>query len=177
MGSCHPSRYGGAQVTRYTVLLSIAGCASVMTYAFVSHGLAIQGITTALLGMAWLVFHLRGLTRFTGFAFFLFGILSVFALWVGASIWISLAAMVLALLAWDLTAFEERLNQITDRDDIHRMELAHFTRLAIVIGLGAAGVAFSTLIQIDLTLGSALVFALLGIWGISSLVYRLRSRE
>jgi hypothetical protein len=148
-----------------------------MAYAFVSYGLTIQGIAIVLLGAVWLAFHLRGLTRFTGFAFFLFGILPVFALWIGASIWISLAGMILSLLAWDLTAFEERLKQTTDRGDIRRMELAHFTRLALVTGLGAAGVAFSTLIQIDLTLGSALIFALLGIWGVSALVYRLRSRE
>lgn len=164
-------------MTRYLVLLSITGCASVITYAFVSRGLAIQGISIALLGAAWLVFHLRGLARITGFAFLLFAMLSVFSLWIGASIWISLTGMVLALAAWDLTAFEERLKQTSERGDIRRMELAHFMRLAVVTGLGAAAVAFSTLIQIDLTLGSALIFALLGIWGISALVYRLRSRE
>jgi hypothetical protein len=132
-------------------------------------------VGAAMLGAAWFVLHLRRIGRFSGLAFVLFVLFSVGAFWSGISLWFTLTALVFALLAWDLIAFEERLRRVADRNDIRKMELDHFTRLFLVVGVGAMGVFASTMIHIKLTLGSALIFALVGIWGISALVYRLRA--
>ena len=66
---------------------------------------------------------------------------------------------------------------IGDFEDRRRMESSHFLRLGIVLGVGVIGYDISMQTHIDLTFGGAALLALLGIWGVSALVYRLRSRE
>lgn len=164
-------------MTRYAVLLSIAAAAGLLTFGLAMHGFINQGIIVALLGVAWLVLHLRRNTRYTDAAFILFGLISVGVIWAGVTHWLALAGMVFSLLAWDLTAFEARIDRTSNREDATRMEMAHFARMGLVIGLGMGGVVVAGVIKVNLTLGSALVLAIVGIWGISTLVYRLRSRE
>jgi hypothetical protein len=98
-------------------------------------------------------------------------------IWAGVNYWLALAGMIFSLLAWDLIAFEARLEKISNREDAVQMEWAHFARLVLVIGLGVGGTFVAGIIKVNLTLGSALLLAIVGIWGISTLVYRLRSRE
>jgi len=164
-------------VTRYVILTSIVLCTSALTYGLISNDLTVQGVIIAVLGVAWLALYLRNITLSANLAFIFFGLISAGVVWAGVSHWIALAGMVFALLAWDLTAFEKRLKSILDHSDVQQMERAHITRLALIIGLGVAGVFAAGVIKVDLTLGSALIFAMLGVWGISALVYRLRSRE
>jgi hypothetical protein len=164
-------------VTRFAILLSITAGAGVLTYGLVIHGFITQGIIVALLGAAWLVLHLRRNTRFTDAAFILFGLISAGVIWAGVNYWLALAGMIFSLLAWDLIAFEARLEKISNREDAVQMEWAHFARLVLVIGLGVGGTFVAGIIKVNLTLGSALLLAIVGIWGISTLVYRLRSRE
>mgnify|MGYP003482005269 CR=1 FL=1 len=164
-------------MTRYAILLSIAAGAGVLSYGLIVDGLINQGVIVALLGAAWLVLHLRRITRFTDAAFILFGLISAGVIWAGVTHWLALAGMVFSLLAWDLITFEARLEKLSNREDAARMEWAHFARLGLVIGLGVGGTFVAGIIKVDLTLGSALLLAIVGIWGISTLVYRLRSRE
>lgn len=164
-------------MTRYAILLSIAAGSGVLTYGLVSNGFTVQGIVVALLGAAWLVLHLQRNTRFTNAAFILFGLISAGVIWAGVMHWLALVGMVFSLLAWDLIAFETRLEKISNREDAARMEWNHFARLGLVIGLGVGGTFVAGIIKVNLTLGSALLVAIVGIWGISTLVYRLRSRE
>jgi len=163
-------------MTRYALLTSMIGCSGLLAYVLASHGHPVYAVDFVLLGAAWIFLHLRGMTRFIWLIFFTFALLAVFVIWLGVSHWTAMAGMIFALLAWDLSAFEAKLQGIPI-EDIRQMETAHFTRLALVIGLGVIGVFISTLIKVSLTLGSALIAALFGIWGISSLVYHLRSRE
>jgi hypothetical protein len=162
-------------MTRVAALSSIAACFATLTFSLAVSGFTYQAVSAAMLGAAWFILHLRRITRFSWLMFSLFGLISAGILWVGISLWFALTALVFDLLAWDLTAFEERLEEVADRGDIRRMELVHFARLFLAIGIGVTGVIASNLIHIKLTLGSALIFALLGIWGISALVYRLRA--
>ena len=162
-------------MTKSAVLFSITACSAALTFSLADAGFTYPAIGVALLGAAWLLLYLRRLTRFNGLLFVLFGLIAAASVWAGMPIWYGLLGMLFALLAWDLTAFEESLRGVLDLGDVRKMELAHFTRLFLVLGLGSAGVALSRLITVDLTLGSALVFAILSIWGISALVYRLRS--
>ena len=53
----------------------------------------------------------------------------------------------------------------------------HFIQLGLIAGLSALGVLATTRIRISLTFGGAAILAMLGIWGISTLVYRLRRHE
>jgi hypothetical protein len=73
--------------------------------------------------------------------------------------------------------FVRRLGLAGDPQDRVRMERAHFARLGSVAGLGVIGAVAAARIHIDLTFGSSALLALLAFWGISALIYSLRSRE
>ncbi len=164
-------------MTKIAALFCITSCAAILTFGLVQNGYPYQGVGLALLGAGWLIVQIRSATRFSRWAFLLFGLLSVAVVWAGVSFWYGLAGMVLALLAWDLGAFQARLQGPLDKDDIFKMEAVHLTRLVLVIGIGVAGAIISIQLRIKLSLGSALIFSLIGLWGMSALVYRLRSRE
>lgn len=161
-------------MTKGAVLFSITACSALLAYSLAVAGFPYPAGTVAFLGAVWLILYLRRSTRFSGFAFVLFGIIAAGSAWAGVPVGYALAGLIFALLAWDLTSFEESLHKPLDPGDIRTMEFAHFSRLGLVIGMGVAGVIASKVITVELTLGSALIFALAAIWGLSVLVYRMR---
>lgn len=163
-------------MTRYAALMSILLGAGILTYTLASVGFTSQPVFVALLGIAWFVLHVRRKDRFSWIFFFLFSLTSIFVVWVGASKWLAIASLVFTLLAWDLSAFGSKLEGIP-AEDVGVMEQSHFTRLVFVLGLGLVGLIVAGFVPVELSLGSALMITLLGIWGVSTLVYHLRSRE
>ncbi|MEK6753822.1 MAG: hypothetical protein AABZ00_16310 [Chloroflexota bacterium] len=164
-------------MTRNFIYASISACAGALTYGLAANEYVSVSITVALLGIAWIVLFMRGLHRFSGLAFAVFVIISLVSLWADVSPVLALAGVSFSLLAWDLTRFHQRLQMTNSQQDARKMERAHFTRLALVIGLSLLGYFAVTRIHVTLTFGAAALLALLGIWGISALVYRLRSLE
>jgi hypothetical protein len=137
----------------------------------------VPAISVTLLGLTWIIAFWRDLPRIAAPAFGIFILISVVGIWGGVSAWLSLAGVVFSLAAWDLTMFIQRLNMTNALDDRRKMEQNHFIHLALVVGLGVLGFVASTLLRVNLTFGGAAILALLGIWGISALVYRLRRHE
>ncbi len=164
-------------MTRNLVYASILADASVLTYGLAVNDFVPVSITVTLLGIAWIVLFMRGLHRFSGLAFAIFIIISLASLWVDVNPILALAGVIFSLLAWDLTKFFQRLQMTNSLQDAHKTERAHFVRLALVVGLSLVGYFAATRIHATLTFGAAALLALLGIWGISALVYRLRSHE
>jgi len=162
-------------MTRPVLLASILVCTSLLTITLGLNGYVLHAIAIALFGVVWLVLHSVGRMRFAWLVFFLFSLVSLLLTWLEVSRWVALTGILTALLAWDLTAFEEKLHGIPP-EDTRPMESAHFTRLALVFGVGLAGIVASGFIQVNITFGLALTLALLSIWGVSALVYRLRNR-
>ncbi|MFN8381160.1 MAG: hypothetical protein U0V02_04435 [Anaerolineales bacterium] len=164
-------------MTRNLVYVSIVGSTTALTYGLAANDFVPVSITVALLGIAWLFLFMRGLHRFSGLAFSIFIIISLASLWADVSPILALAGVIFSLLAWDLTKFSQRLQNTNSPQDARKTERAHFARLALVIGLSLVGYFAATRLHIILTFGAAALLALLGIWGISALVYRLRSHE
>ncbi len=164
-------------MTRNFVYVSILASAAALTYSLAANDFIPVSVTVALLGIAWIVLFMRGLHRFSGLAFSIFIIISLASLWADVSSWLALAGVIFSLLAWDLTKFSQRLQNTNSPQDARRAERAHFSRLTLVIDLSLAGYFAATRIHVTLTFGAAALLALLGIWGISALVYRLRSHE
>ncbi|MCB0101382.1 MAG: hypothetical protein H6635_08955 [Anaerolineales bacterium] len=162
-------------MTRPVLLASILVCTSVLTATLGFNGYLIHAMVIALIGIAWLVLHSLNKMPLDWLAFLLFSLASLILTWLDVSHWLVLTCILTALLAWDLTAFETKLQGIPP-EDTHPMESAHFTRLALVFGVGLAGIVASGFIQVTITFGLALILALLSLWGVSTLVYRLRNR-
>ena len=164
-------------MTRNSVYASILASTAALTYGLATNDFIPVSITVALLGIAWIVLFMRGLHRFSGLAFSIFIIISLASLWADVNPILALAGVIFSLLAWDLTRFFQRLQNTNSPQDAQKTERAHFARLVLVIGLSLVGYFAATRIHVTLTFGAAALLALLGIWGISALVYRLRSHE
>lgn len=164
-------------MTRFAILLSIVAATGIIAYGMIDHGWLSRGLLAIAIGIVWLVIYLRKMKDIAGWTFFIFGTMPALAIWVGVERGLAFAGMVFALIAWDLIDFEVRLKAVHHSQDARQIELAHFTRLGIIIGVSLFVALIAGLVRVSLTLGSALIFVLLGIWGISTLVYRLRSRE
>lgn len=164
-------------MTRNLTYTSIFASAAFLSIGFALQEHIIPAIGTALLGLAWGITYKRGMFWVAAPAFALFIIIAASSIWSGVSAWIALACVISSLVAWDLTMFIQRLQTIKESSDRRLTERTHFIQLGLVIGLSVLGVFASTIIRISITFGGAALLAMLGIWGISALVYRLRRHE
>jgi hypothetical protein len=164
-------------MTRILAFASMILCAGAPAYGLWLGGFPQYAVLVLLPGIGWVVLYFRGLTRFNGLMFAVFVLASMACVWVGISQWIALAGVTFSLLAWDLIVFGERLRMTDSPSDARAAEQAHLIRVFLVLGAGAAGYIAAGVFEISLTFGAAALLALLGIWGISTLVYRLRSNE
>jgi hypothetical protein len=161
----------------YLVYASIVGGTVALAAGFALAEHVSSAISISLLGVLWLVAQARGIKRIVGWGFAAFVLISVLSIWAGVSPWLAFAGVTLSLAAWDLTVFSQRLIMTANEEDRRKTELAHFGRLGLVTGLALFGYFVAPRLHINLTFGAAVLLALLGIWGISALVYRLRSHE
>ena len=164
-------------MTRYAIYVSIFAGTVVLAFGLAVKEYITPAISVGLLGLTWMIAYKRNRLWASAPLFALFTIISVFSIWGGVSSWLALACVILSLVAWDLTMFFQRLQMTKDMSDHHIMERTHFIQLGLVAGLSVMGVLASTRIRISLTFGGAVILAMVGIWGTSALVYRLRRHE
>ena len=166
-------------MTRPLTYASIMICVAMLSYGMGTKGISFLSVSIGiiLLGIVWIAALIRGFPLISAFGFPIFVLLSIVGIWLDLSPWLMLTSITATLVTWDLIHFNERLQMIGDFEDRRRMEMSHFLRLGIVLGVGVIGYDISMQAHIDLSFGGAALLALLGIWGVSALVYRLRSRE
>lgn len=96
---------------------------------------------------------------------------------IGAPAGLMLAAVIFALVAWDLEHFLWRLGYL------HNPELApvvvrrHFTRLAVALGAGAVLSAAALLLQLQIKLWLEILFGIAAIYGLSRIIMIFRNME
>lgn len=164
-------------MTRMFTFISIVLSAGVLAFGIALNGHILASVIVTILGIGWLFLHLRGINRFSGLVFAIFVLIALICVWLEIPPSFALAGITLSLTAWDLTTFGQRLAMTDSPSDAQLAENTHLLRLILVLGLGVLGYIAATLFEVNLTFGAAALLALLGIWGISTLVYRLRSNE
>jgi hypothetical protein len=164
-------------MTRILTFISIALTTGVLTYGVAVNGYLPYAMFILFLGIGWAYLYLRGIHRFSGLVFAIFVLISLICVWLEISPFFALAGVTFSLTAWDLTTFGQRLAMTDNPSDARRAENAHLFRLFLVLGLGMSGYIAANVFEITLTFGAAALLALLGIWGISAMVYRLRRNE
>jgi hypothetical protein len=166
-------------MTRNLIYASIIICTAALSYGMGAKGLASlsASIGIILLGIVWIVALVRGVTIISASGFPMFILLSLIGIWINLSPWLMLTSITASIVTWDLIHFNQRLLVSGDVDDRRRMEISHFLRLGLVLIVGVLAYDVAMQVHMDLTFGGAALLALLGIWGVSALVYRLRSKE
>lgn len=87
--------------------------------------------------------------------------------WLGLSPAAMLAGLVVALCAWDLDHFAQRLRSVKPDTATRALERRHLERLAFVSGLGASLAAISLAISLKLSFGVLLTLSLLVALGVA----------
>lgn len=166
-------------MTRFAIYASIIAAAAVLAIGLGIQEHIIPAVGVGLLGAAWAFTFRRSMFWVAAPAFALFTIISAASIWAGASLWLSMVGVIFSLTAWDLTNFFQQLQTTNDKSDRRTpsVERTHFIQLGLVSGLSLLGVFAATRTRISLTFGGATILAMIGIWGISALVYRLRRHE
>ncbi|HRQ24688.1 MAG TPA: hypothetical protein PLF42_14775 [Anaerolineales bacterium] len=110
------------------------------------HGAGMDGVVRGigLLGLFWLVSLWRRWRWFSVAGLFLSVLLSAVGVWLGLAIGWMVSGALFALLAWDLTEFRLRLQQLPPREDAKGIERRHLLRVTL---LAAAGISIGFLLE------------------------------
>ena len=128
-----------------------------------------------LLGVVWILAHLRKLYWVSSVAFFITLLAAAYGVWNHFTpIWMLLSAFG-GLLGWDLSDFARRLSYAAPMDDVTGMERRHLARVGVVAGLGFGLSLLSVVIHVNrLPFEVAVGLVLLAALGLTRLVLRLR---
>jgi hypothetical protein len=162
-------------MTRLSLFTLIGAASAFLAWDWAAGGFALVAVLIATGGLLWILAETRGWRPAANLGFLLG------ALAAGAGEWYRLPpaplllALVLTLAAWDLADFSRRLASAAKEDDIPALERRHFARLGLVLALGAGlGWAALNLRSVRFKFEIAAVLALLGTWGLTQLILRLR---
>ena len=169
-------------MTRLSLFAAIAGSAGSAAWAWTAGGYSWVAVAFALLGLAWILAETRRvrIAAFVG----LFLAVSGAALgeWQRLPPEFLLLSLVLALAAWDLSDFSRRLDLtagggvLPELEDRRQLERRHLGWLAAILltGVGLSIFALEArAVRFKFEVAAAL--ALLGAWGVTQLILRLRN--
>ena len=133
-------------------------------------------IAIAVLGLLWLWGQVKW--GWIGSVGMLLAVIAAVAgIFLGLSVSPMTSAVMFAFIAWDLTDFHGRLKLAAEQDDVGNFERNHLTRLGLVLAAGWGAVLLTGNIRVRFTFEIAVLLVLVGIWGMSQLVGRLRRDE
>jgi hypothetical protein len=152
--------------------LSIA----LMAAGYSSAGMDIQTFGLVAVGLVWMIGQVRW-TWVATIGLSLMTLAAALGMMYGLPMSWMVGGFLFALISWDLVEFRSRIKQGSEEDPLNRLALNHFIRLRLVLILGFGVLALTRFIRLRFNFEMAALLALVGVWGISLLVGRLRSRE
>ncbi|GIW01998.1 MAG: hypothetical protein KatS3mg058_3401 [Roseiflexus sp.] len=156
------------------VIGAIALATACLTGGLIVAGETLFALASAALGGVWVagVVLQRRWTRVVALPGML--IVAVGTTFVQVAPFVSLAGLVMTLVAWNLDDLERRLNQAGHIVDEHALRRIHTARLLLVAGasLGVGGVA--SVVRFEIGAIGALILGALAVLGLSRIVTLLR---
>jgi hypothetical protein len=168
-------------MTRLSLFAAIAGSAGLAAWAWAEAGYSWVAVAFALLGLAWIFAETRRVRIGAYLGFFLAAAGAAAGEWQSLPPVFLLLSLVLALAAWDLSDFSRRLDAtagggvLPELEDRRRLERRHLGWLAAILltGVGLSIFALGArAVRFKFEVAAAL--ALLGAWGVTQLILRLR---
>ena len=150
-----------------------------LTAAALSLGAAELGLQLAVLGvlvffLIWLVALLRRWNWFSSIGLLAPVAAAGFGLWIGLAAGWALAAVLGALLAWDLTDLRARLHVAAPSDDLRPLERGHLGRLGLILLVGMLLASVAMIAQLRFSFEWGVLLALAGALGVTQLIGWLR---
>jgi hypothetical protein len=146
----------------------------VLEYFF--QGMTYQTLALVVVGVVWVLGQIRW-TWIGSLGMVFVTIAALAGVFLGLPVLPMISAIMFAFIAWDLSDFNGRLKLAAKQDDVRNLERNHLLRLGLVLGAGWGVVLLTRIIRVRFTFEIAALLALLGVWGISQLVGKLRRNE
>jgi len=162
-------------VTRLSLIAVICACVALLAWDWALGGFALAAVLLATSGLLWIIAETRHWRPAAYLGFFLVTLAAGAGEWFRLPSGPLLLSVGLALAAWDLSDFSRRVVLASKEDDILGLERRHLARLGLVLGIGVglSGAALN-LHSLRFKFEFAALLALLGAWGLTQLILRLR---
>jgi len=163
-------------MTVFCLVLSTLLSVAIVTWGYFANGLTNQTIILIVVGISWIFGQIKW-AWFGSLGLTLMTLAAITGILLGFPVLPMIAGVMFAFIAWDLTDFNNRLKQAGKRDDTKGLESLHFSRLGLILAAGWGVVLLTRFIKVRFNFEVAALLVLVGVWGISLLVGRLRNNE
>lgn len=155
-----------------TIFLAIA--VAILGVSFTLQGFWLWGLVIVLAGLLWWVIEQQlGWHWVSSIGLVILTLAAAAGYWFGIHIFAMLAVVILALSAWDLDAFVERLAQSQPEDSTIILARGHLRRLIITNAVALALAAFSLTVELRFNFAIAFLLGLLMAFGLNRLLVSL----
>jgi hypothetical protein len=155
-------------------LLCILFSTATLFWSYLQAGYWMAASGFAILGLVWLATQQRQLAWFSSWALFIKSAAAAVGIWLGLSPILMAFAVLNGLLAWDLTAFHQRLCFAAPTDDTLTIERRHLIWLGLAAIIGFLLSTTAGVLDIQLSFFLTLLLAIIAVLGIVRLVSWLR---
>ena len=149
-----------------SIVLSIGSLA----WGFSQEGFSSLAVALLIFGLVWSFSQWRGWTWFSSLGLFVVVFFAAIGFWFEFDLGWMIAGVILALVAWDLSEFRQRLRFIAMDDDLRGMERRHLARLSLVTLAGLALVTIALLLQLRFTFEWGVLLVLVILLGLAQVV-------
>jgi len=170
-------------MTCLSLFAAIAASALLAAAAWAAGGYNGVAVATALLGLAWIFAETRRVRADAYLGFFLAAVGAAAGEWQHLPPVLLLLSLGLALAAWDLSDFSRRLDVPSgsippELEARGQLERRHLGWLALILLAGLALSTFALQVRsVSFKFEVAAGLALLGAWGVTQLILRLRKSK
>lgn len=171
-------------MTRLSLFAAIAASALLAAPAWAAGGYNGVAVATALLGLAWIFAETRRVRAAAYLGFFLAAVGAAAGEWQHLPPVLLLLSLGLALAAWDLSDFSRRLDVpsgggvLPELEARGQLERRHLGWLALILLTGLVLSTFALQVRsVRFKFEVAAGLALLGAWGVTQLILRLRKSK
>jgi hypothetical protein len=159
-------------ITLLGLCLSLGLGAGLIGWGFFTGGFPLAGVLMFLFGMVCLVTQFKWQWA-ASLGFFFLSISAAFGLLFNYSVLLMFSGAVLQLAGWDLSAFHHHIRSSSNDDHRARLEQTHFSRLALVLGVGIGMSLLAGLLHLKINFEWGALLLVIGALGVSVLLRRL----
>lgn len=161
-------------MTRVILFVSIATGIGALARGYYEAGQSEVVSGLLIFAVLWLVAQFRNWRWFASLGFSVAALLAAYGVWTHVSAGWMLAGIVGALFAWDLSDFEQRLENAPTLAERAALEAPHLIRMSLAAGLGFFASLASMLFRPQFSFEWVAFLALLAAIGLTQLVGRMR---
>lgn len=161
-------------MTFIVLISSIVLCAGSLAWQYSREGFSALAGFLLIFGIVWMFSQWRGWAWFSSLGLFVVVFFAAIGFWFEFDLNWMIAAVILALFAWDITEFRQRLRFMAMDDALRGMERRHLARVSMVTLAGFFLVSVALSLQLRLTFEWGVLLVLVILLGLAQVVAWMR---